>query len=169
MRRCFGCRRAAWVDLQLPPIFHESASKILAEFREDQGTMITLFVFWLCRPLWSPRSRCWSVASLPTNLDAGRIHPKSFDKPPIRSLTSRNTASFKPRTLRPEVHGARVRFNGDGVRQGPLCTNLLAEEQDPFCLSMGLGVSSGVTHPSCQPIETASGRTRRTHGFSSNC
>jgi hypothetical protein len=30
-----------------------------------------------------------------------------------------------------------VRFNGGAVSQGPVCTNLLAEELDPFCLSMG--------------------------------
>jgi hypothetical protein len=47
-------------------------------------------------------------------------------------------------------------FNRVAISQGPLCTNLLAEEQDPFCLSMGLGVSA-VTHLSCQPIEPPTG------------
>ena len=38
--------------------------------------------------------------------------------------------------------------------------DLVAEELDPFCLSLGLSVTRG-THPSSLPIDSPTGATRR--------
>ncbi len=55
-----------------PDILQEYADEILAEFRDDEGTIITLFVILALSAAFSLRLRSCSAVSPETSLDVGR-------------------------------------------------------------------------------------------------